>query len=109
MIDHIPELINAGISSLKIEGRMKGISYVASTVKVYREAIDTFFEKPEAYSVKDYWIDELSNVSSRGLSTGFYFGDPDQIIPNFENQKQQSGEKTVPCDRQRQGHAQLCV
>ena len=89
MIDHIPELINAGISSLKIEGRMKGISYVASAVRVYREAIDTFYEKPEAYSVKDYWIDELSNVSSRGLSTGFYFGDPDQIIPNFENQKQQ--------------------
>jgi len=89
MIDHIPELINAGISSLKIEGRMKGISYVASAVKVYREAIDTFYENPQAYSVKDYWIDELSNVSSRGLSTGFYFGDPDQIIPNFENQKQQ--------------------
>ena len=62
---------------------MKGINYVASVVKVYREAIDTYYENPEAYSVKDYWIDELSNVSSRGLSTGFYFGDPDQVLPNY--------------------------
>ncbi|HIJ56552.1 MAG TPA: U32 family peptidase [Deltaproteobacteria bacterium] len=90
MINHIPELITSGIFSLKIEGRMKGINYVASAVKVYREAIDTFYEKPEGYSVEDYWIHELSNISSRGLSTGFYFGDPDQILPNFENQMQQS-------------------
>ena len=88
MINHIPDLIEAGVSALKIEGRMKGINYVAAAVKVYREAMDLYYDKPEAYAVEDYWIHELSNISSRGLSTGFYFGDPDQVLPNFENQTQ---------------------
>ncbi|MCJ7617946.1 MAG: U32 family peptidase [Desulfobacterales bacterium] len=84
MIEHIPEIIESGLSSIKIEGRMKGINYVASAVKVYREAIDSYYENPDGFKVQEYWIDELNNISHRGYCTGFYFGDPEQISPNFE-------------------------
>ena len=83
MIRHIPEIINTGASSLKIEGRMKGINYVASAVKVYREAIDSYYESPAEYTVKDEWIDELSRISNRGYCTGFYFGNTNETIPNY--------------------------
>jgi len=84
MIEHIPEIIESGLSSIKIEGRMKGINYVASAVKVYREAIDSYCENPAGYKIQKYWLDELNNISHRGYCTGFYFGDPEQISPNFE-------------------------
>lgn len=77
MIEHIDSLINAGIAALKIEGRMKSIHYLAATVKVYREAIDAYYEKPEKYRVQTAWIEELEAVNNRGFSTGFYFGPPE--------------------------------
>jgi len=83
MIKHIPEMINAGISSLKIEGRMKGINYLASAVKIYREAIDAWYESPSEYNVKDEWIDELARISNRDYCTGFYFGNADETVPNY--------------------------
>jgi len=83
MIRDVPEMINSGITSLKIEGRMKGINYVASAVKVYREAIDSYYESPEGYLVKDEWIEELSHISNRGYCTGFYFGKREETIPNY--------------------------
>ncbi len=83
MIEHIPEMIKAGITSLKIEGRMKGINYVASAVKVYREAIDSYYESPAEYLVKDEWIEELSRISNRGYCAGFYFGNREEIVPNY--------------------------
>ncbi|MBU0544734.1 MAG: U32 family peptidase [Proteobacteria bacterium] len=83
MIRYIPEMINTGASSLKIEGRMKGINYVASAVKVYREAIDSYYESPAEYTVKDEWIDELSRISNRDYCTGFYFGNTNETIPNY--------------------------
>jgi putative protease len=76
MIDHLPELIESGIHSLKIEGRMKGINYVASVVKTYREAIDRYFEDPGAYQVAEAWKRELDAISHRPYGTGFYFGTP---------------------------------
>ncbi|MFC1516629.1 U32 family peptidase [Thermodesulfobacteriota bacterium] len=79
MIEHLPEMIESGIISLKIEGRMKGINYVASTVKVYREALDAYLNNPEGYRIKKEWIEELAKISNRGYSTGFYLGDPEQI------------------------------
>jgi len=85
MIAHIPEMIRAGIRSLKIEGRMKGINYLATVVKVYREAINAWCENPEDYRVDDVWMKELCRISHRGYCTGFYFGDPDQVSPNFDN------------------------
>ena len=85
MIDFIPELIGSGVSSLKIEGRMKGINYLASVVKIYREAIDRYYDNPAAYSVDDNWHEELSRINSREYCSGFYFGDPDSVTPNYND------------------------
>jgi putative protease len=83
MIVHIPEMLQAGITSLKIEGRMKTINYLASTVKVYREAIDRYCSDPEHYRVEPEWREQLSRISHRDYCTGFYFNDPDQVVPNY--------------------------
>jgi len=87
MIEHIPAVIESGIVSLKIEGRMRGINYLASTVKVYREAIDDYYKNRANYSVKEDWLKELGRISHRSYCTGFYFGDPDQISPAYEKTK----------------------
>lgn len=87
LINHIPELIKSGLTSLKIEGRIKGINYLASVVKVYREAIDHFIDSPDSYKVKDYWLDELFHINNRTYSTGFYFGNQDEVIPNYKDTK----------------------
>jgi len=83
MIEHVPDMIRAGIESLKIEGRMKSIHYLASTVKVYREAIDTFYEADGLYRVNPEWMSELSRISHRSYSTGFYLDDPEQARPDI--------------------------
>jgi len=83
MIEHIPEMIASGITSLKIEGRMKGINYLASVVRTYREAIDAYYENPETYSVRKEWAEELGKISNRGYCTGFYFGDTEQVRPDY--------------------------
>jgi len=87
MIEHIPELIESGIVSVKIEGRMRSINYLASVVKVYREAIDAYYDDPKGPKIKDYWLDELEAVSNRSYCTGFYFNDPDQLSPAYDNIK----------------------
>ena len=73
MIEHIPELVESGIDSLKIEGRMKSVYYVASVVKAYRQAIDAYFEDPEKYKFNPKWMDYLVKPSHRPFTTGFYF------------------------------------
>jgi len=84
MIEYIPEMIESGIDTFKIEGRMKGINYLASTVKVYREAIDAYFENPSGYHVQKDWIAELGRITNRGYCTGFYFKDPDHKSLEYE-------------------------
>ena len=74
MIEHIPDLIESGLQSLKIEGRMKSEFYVAAIVKAYREAIDRYFENPNTYEYDGKWMDILSMVSHREYFTGFYYG-----------------------------------
>nr|WP_315019570.1 U32 family peptidase [uncultured Aminipila sp.] len=76
MIDHIPELIDAGIVSAKIEGRMKSVFYVATIVSAYRKAIDAYYDDPENYVFNDEWLSELKKVSHRQFTTGFYFDKP---------------------------------
>jgi putative protease len=77
MIEHIPELVNSGLASLKIEGRMKTPHYVATVVKAYREAIDDFYAEPARYEAKKArYLAELLKSSNREFSTGFYFGNP---------------------------------
>ena len=85
MIEYIPELINANITSLKIEGRMKGINYLASVVKTYRNAIDTYIEAPDRYETNPNWFAELYQVFHREYCTGFYFNKPDEQLPNYNN------------------------
>ena len=74
LIKRIPELIEAGVTSLKIEGRVKTEYYVASVVKIYREAIDAYYRDPENYHFKEEWMDELKKVSHRPYWEGFCFG-----------------------------------
>ena len=78
MIGHIPELVDAGVASLKIEGRMKTALYVAVTAAAYRRAIDDFFESEEKYrsSIPEYER-EISMCTTRDFTTGFYFRKPD--------------------------------
>jgi putative protease len=85
MIEHIPELVESGIRSLKIEGRMKSSYYVASVVRAYRLALDSYLENPEKYEFKKEWLDELSKASHREFGTGFYFGKPDSKGQIYES------------------------
>ncbi|GMK38318.1 protease [Paenibacillus sp. CCS19] len=76
MIEHIPDLIEVGIDSFKIEGRMKSIHYVATVVNAYRQAIDAYFEDPDNYKLKPEWMEEIYKAANRPLNTGFFFDTP---------------------------------
>ena len=77
MIDHLPDMINAGIDSLKVEGRMKNPLYVASVARTYRCAIDDYFESPELYeSKKEVYANQISMTTFRPYGTGFFYGNP---------------------------------
>ena len=79
MIEHIPELIDTGVASFKIEGRARSPDYGAMVTGVYRQAIDRYFENPDDYKVDPSWIERLSEVFNRGFDTGFYFNQPYEI------------------------------
>ncbi|HDH53334.1 MAG TPA: U32 family peptidase, partial [Nitrospirae bacterium] len=72
MLEHLDKLADAGVNSFKIEGRMKGINYVAGVVKTYREAVDALKSRP--YRIKKEWLRGISMFSSRGYTTGMFFG-----------------------------------
>ena len=79
MIEHIPEMIDAGIDSFKIEGRMKTALYVATVARTYRKAIDDYLEDPDKYRANMPWYQEqISNCTYRQFTTGFYFGKPSE-------------------------------
>ncbi len=79
MVGHIPQLVESGINSFKIEGRMKTALYVGTTVNAYRRAIDDFFTDPEKYATNiPMYMDELSKVSHRAYSTGMFIQDEDK-------------------------------
>ena len=84
MLEHIPEIIDAGISSVKIEGRMKSIFYVASVVSAYRKAIDAYCADPEGYEYDPKWMKELMKASHREFTTGFYFNKPTDKDQNYQ-------------------------
>lgn len=85
LLQYLPQLINAGIDSLKIEGRMKGIYYVASVVRIYRHAIDSYFADPEGYNYAPQWLEELCKVSHRGYTTGFFLGPPKDVDHQYHS------------------------
>lgn len=77
MIEHIPDMIENGVDSLKIEGRMKSIHYVSTVTNCYKAAVDAYMESPEAFeAIKQDLIDELWKVAQRELATGFYYQTP---------------------------------
>ncbi len=77
MIEYIPEIIQSGITSFKIEGRMKSSYYVATVVRAYRMAIDSYMKDPESYVFKQEWFDEVNKASHHEFSTGFFHNKPD--------------------------------
>ena len=86
MIEHIPELIDAGIDSYKIEGRMKTALYVATVARTYRRAIDDYLESPDKYRANmDWYHAEIRKCTYRGFSTGFYFGKPSEEAQVYES------------------------
>lgn len=84
MIEHIPELAEAGIVSAKIEGRMKSIFYVACLVSAYRKAIDAYYADPENYQFQPEWMSEMTKASHREFTTGFYFHQPTNLDQNYQ-------------------------
>ena len=83
MIEHIPDLIQNGITSAKIEGRMKSVFYVATIVHAYRRAIDAYFEDPDNYKFDAHYLDELKKASHREFTTGFYYSKPTNEDQNY--------------------------
>lgn len=86
MIGHIPEMIEAGIDSFKIEGRMKTALYVATVARTYRRAIDDCLESVEKYQANmDWYLAEIAKCTYRQFTTGFYFGRPDETTQIYDN------------------------
>lgn len=83
MIEHIPELVKAGITSFKIEGRMKSSFYVSTVVRAYRMAMDAYLSDPGNYAFRQEWLEEVSKVSHRSFTTGFFFNKPGHESQNY--------------------------
>lgn len=93
MLENIPDLIDVGVDSFKIEGRMKSIHYVATVVNAYRQAIDSYMADPENYVFKQEWVHEINKAANRPLNTGFFYDTPDHEDHIYEPE-----EKAAPYD-----------
>lgn len=92
MIEHIPELVEAGVDSFKIEGRMKTALYVAVVARTYRQAVDDYFEDPEKYKKNiPYYQAEIAKCTYRQFTTGFFFGKPTHETQIYDNNTYQKG------------------
>lgn len=87
MLEHVPELVRSGITSFKIEGRMKSAFYVATVVRAYRMALDAFLKDPEHYVFQQRWLEEVAKVSHRGFTTGFFLDKPGPDSQNYRSGK----------------------
>ena len=86
MIGHIPDLIDAGIDSFKIEGRMKTALYVATVARTYRKAIDDYLKDPALYEKNMPWyLDQIANCTYRQFTTGFFYGKPDSEAQIYDS------------------------
>lgn len=88
LLPYLPDLYDAGLCSLKIEGRMKSVHYVATVVKVYRQAIDAYERDPEHFHVRPEWLQELEKISHRPYTRGFSVSRPteaDQVYSHSSN------------------------
>lgn len=84
MLQHMPDIIEAGISSAKIEGRMKSIFYIACVVNAYRQAIDAYYSDKENYQFDPQWQVSMERASHRNFTTGFYYDMPDDRDQNYD-------------------------
>jgi len=84
MLPFMGQLAQAGISSFKIEGRMKSVHYLATVLNAYRSNLDAWWEQQDNYQISEAWIQELARASHRAWSTGFYFGDLGAKAQNIE-------------------------
>lgn len=104
MIEYIPELVQAGINSLKVEGRMKTALYVATVARTYRKAIDDYFRDPKEYEKnKSYYMEEVRKGVNRQFTTGFFFGKPkheDQIYEHNTYEKAYTYLGTISGERE---------
>lgn len=78
MLEHIPTLIKSGITSFKIEGRMKDSEYIGEVIKAYRLAIDEFYKNPEGWKFNQQWMEPLKQLNTREYTSGFYLEDPNK-------------------------------
>jgi putative protease len=85
LLEHLPALVQGGVSALKIEGRMKGINYVASVLRVYRQALDEYRSDPSGWRCRPEWLEELAKLSHRGYTTGFLFGAPRNVGQEYHS------------------------
>ncbi len=85
LLEHIPEVAALEVDSLKIEGRMKSVNYVASVVKAYKATLTHYYANPSAYQFDPAWARELAKVSNRGFASGFFFGPPGVSAHNLED------------------------
>lgn len=84
LIEYLPQIIESGVTSLKIEGRMKSSYYVATVVKAYRQALDAYYADPVNYEFDSTWMDEMSKASHREYTTGFFKGKPSGKEQNYK-------------------------
>lgn len=85
MIEHIDDLIEAGIASLKIEGRVKSEYYLATVIRSYRMAIDSYYADKENYKYDPYLLEEIKKVSHRDFTTGFFYGKANENSQVYED------------------------
>lgn len=92
MIEHIPDLIDAGIDSYKIEGRMKTALYVATVARTYRKAIDDYLESPQKYYDNMHWyLEQIKSCTYRQFTTGFFYGKPSEETQIYDNNTYEKG------------------
>lgn len=102
MIGHLDLLAEAGVDSFKIEGRMKGINYVAGVVKTYRDAVDSL-DSGSGYQLNPWWLEELEMFSSRGYTTGMFFGKQPDDDYNFDGESYRMSHELVGVIREVKG------
>ncbi|MCP3176648.1 U32 family peptidase [Desulfuromonas sp. KJ2020] len=90
LLEYLPDLVGAGVDSLKIEGRMKTLYYVAAVTRVYRAALDAYAADPAGYVMDPAWLEELDKVSHRPYDRGFLFGAEDALVHAADSRYQRT-------------------
>lgn len=109
MIDHVPELVEAGVSSLKIEGRMKSVYYVAAVVSAYRKVIDAYYREGKDFHMRPEWRDELEKVSHRPYTTAFAYQLPDHTAQEYEKSQPEQPYDFIGLVMSRDGEHRVIV